>query len=314
MVPIRGAWTPFKDFNDQLSHYRAWGLVPEKAKKLRPIMVIDGYLGTPEPCEVVGYAGDNWAVISLPDGYHAIHGEYLAEMQPSAQQKLPRGLCFVEVLSHYVVCDIETTGFNRKTDRIIEIAAARYEYGKKIDSFHTFVNPQKLLPPNIVALTGIAQTDVDSAPTIDVVAPQFLDYIGQLPIIGHNALTFDVPFLSARLGTELENPKIDTLIMARKVFDLLPRHNLEYLKNVLHLCEIGSHRADWDVETTNALLWACLSPRLHESDVFHAFLDNRLNGSERKNSRKIKSQMAQQVDGKDQNEFRQSDSSEPLPV
>ena len=89
MVPIRGEWTPFKDAQDLIDHYRRWGLIPEKGKQLRPIMVTDGYFGIPEPCTVVGYQTDTWAVIELSDGYHAIHGDYLAELQPAAQQKLP---------------------------------------------------------------------------------------------------------------------------------------------------------------------------------------------------------------------------------
>ena len=112
MVPIKGEWTPFGDINDQLNHFRLWGLIPPKSKKLRPIMVVDGYLDAPEPCNVVGYQGHNWAVIELADGFHAIHGEYLAELQPIANQKLPFGMCFAEVLAEYVVADIETTGFD----------------------------------------------------------------------------------------------------------------------------------------------------------------------------------------------------------
>jgi len=277
MVPINGEWTPFSDFEDQLELFRTWGLIPPKSTRLRPIMVTDGYLGVPEPCKVVGYQQyqtHSWAVIELADGYHAIHGDYLAELQPEAKQKLPHGVCFAEILQKYAVVDIETTGFDFHHDRIIEIAAAIYEYGKKDAEFQSLVNPEMLLPANIVALTGITQEDIADAPTIDAIAPTFLDFIGDLPIIGHNAVTFDVPFLSAQI-TQLENPVIDTLPLARKVFDLLPMHKLEYLKGALGLNTSVSHRALADVETTNELLWACLAPRRYESKVFSAFLDSR---------------------------------------
>lgn len=276
MVPIRGEWTPFVSENDQIEHYRLWGLIPPKSKKLRPVMVVDGYLGSPEPCSVVGDQGDKWAVIQLDDGMHAVHGEALAEMQPSAQQYLPRGTCFVEILSDYVVFDIETTGLSRQNDSIIEIAAIRYQYGKAIAQFSSLVNPNKPLSSRVKRLTGITQDDVDSAPTIDEVANDFLDFIGALPIIGHNAASFDVPFLAAQLETEITNPVVDTLTMARKVFDLLPSHKLEFLNNVLQLDATSSHRAFADVETTNKLLWACLAPRRYEQNVHNAFLDNKL--------------------------------------
>lgn len=287
MVPIKGEWTPFRDLDDQLNHHRLWGLIPPKSDKLRPVMVVDGYFGIPEPCKVVGYQGDNWAVIELADGYHAIHGEYLTELQPQAQQKLPYGVCFAEILSHYVVVDIETTGFDFHQDRIIEIAAISYEYGTKISEYHTLVNPEMLIPERITKLTGITQADVMEAPTLDEIENRFLDFIGDMPIIGHNALTFDVPFLSAQLSHRIHNYVFDTLLLSRKVFDILPRHKLEYLNGVLHLESAGSHRALNDVETTNALLWACLAPRKYEAYVFRAFLDHRLSGNNAKPKRDI---------------------------
>ncbi len=278
MVPISRDWTPFIDFNDQLEHFQKWGLIPEKSKKLRPIMVVDGYFGIPQPCKVVGYESENWAVIELSDGYHAIHGEYLAEMQPTAFQRLPHNVCFAEILSRYVVVDIETTGFDFTNDRIVEIAAVIYEFGEKKESFHTLINPEMILPDNIISLTGITQTDVDTAPILEDVSDSFFQFIQNLPIIGHNALTFDVPFLSARIKP-IDNPVIDTLIMARKAFPDLPSHKLDYLKTALELGESASHRALSDVETTNELLWACLAPRRYESKVMHAYLDNVLQGT-----------------------------------
>lgn len=280
MVPIKGEWTPFSDFEDQLLHYRLWGLIPPKSKKIRPIMVTDGYFGVPQPCSVVGYQGENWAVIELDDGYHAIHGEYLAELQPVAYQKLPFSMCFPEILAQYVVLDIETTGFDFRHDRIIEIAAITYEYGKRISEFHTLVNPGMLLPMDITELTGITQEDLMSAPELDEISDSFLSYIGSLPIVGHNAISFDIPFLETQLSREFTNPVIDTLPMARKVFDILPRHKLEYLNDVLKLESKGSHRALNDVETTNALMWACLSPRKYERYVFSACLNERMNRSD----------------------------------
>lgn len=275
MVPICGEWTRFFDPQDEIEHYRAWGLIPPKSKKLRPIMVVDGYFGAPEPCKVVGYQGD-YAVIELADGFHAIHGEYLAELQPAAQQRLPSGVCFAEILESYIVLDIETTGFDFQRDRITEIAAFAYEYGRKVAEYHSLVNPCIQIPPEVVSLTGISQADVQNAPSLKEIAGGFLDFIGDKPIVGHNIVSFDVPFLSCRLSAPIPNTLIDTLPMARSVFPLLPRHKLDYLDSILHLGSAGSHRAAHDVETTNALLWACLAPRRYESAVNRAFLDHRM--------------------------------------
>ena len=274
MVSLKGDWTPFRDLNDQLNHYRQWGLIPEKSKKLRPIMVVDGYFGTPIPCQVVGYQTDSWAVIQLEDGYHAIHGDYLAELQPVAHQRLPHGICFAEILSNYVVVDIESTGFDRHNDRIIEIGAVRYQYGKKVAEFDTLVNPEMLIPLEIVSLTGITQDDVNCAPCLDDIKKEFLDFIGDLPIIGHNAPSFDIPFLSAQMGVEITNTVLDTIPMARDAFPLLPNHKLDFLKTTLQLFPGVSHRALSDVEATNALMWAAMSPRKYETLVHRAYLDH----------------------------------------
>lgn len=278
MVPIKGEWTPFADFQDQLNHFRLWGLISEKAKVLRPVMVTDGYFGVPEPCKVVGYQTDTWAVIELSDGFHAIYGEYLAELQPDACQKLPRGVCFVECLSEYVSLDIETTGFDFHKDRIIEIAAIKYRYGQYVDKYQTLINPERIISPEITRLTGIAQTDVIDAPYIDEVKSEILDFIGLLPIVGHNAVSFDVPFLSTQMSVEMNNIVIDTLPMARKAFPLLPCHKLEYLKSILQFDQHISHRALADAETANSLMWACLAPRKHESKIWKAYLDAKIRG------------------------------------
>lgn len=274
MVSLTGEWTPFRNFEDQLEHYRQWGLIPEKSKKLRPIMVVDGYWGTPIPCQVVGYQTDSWAVIQLDDGYHAIHGDYLAELQPAAHQRLPHGVCFSEILSHYVIVDIESTGFDRHNDRIIEIAAVAYQYGKKVAEYETLVNPEMLIPSEIISLTGITQDAVNHAPCLDDVKEDFMDFIGDLPIIGHNAPSFDVPFLSTQMGVEIPNAVLDTIPMARVAFPLLPSHKLDFLKDILQLSPGVSHRALSDVETTNALMWATMTPRKYETQVYRAYLDN----------------------------------------
>lgn len=272
MVTLQGPWTPFSGEEERLESLRRWGLVTPKGTCIPQIMVVDGYFGVPEPCEVVGYQSAQWAVISLPDGLHAIHGEYLAELQPRAMQELPRGVRFADVLADYVVVDIETTGFDRHADEIIEIAAIRYHFGAEAERFHCFVKPSIPIPSNITALTGIRDADVTNAPPIAEAASAFLSFLGDLPMVGHNIKSFDQPFLSAQMGIEFNQIVIDTLPMAREAFPLLSSHKLSYLKDVLELTEGLSHRAEVDVEATNALLWACLSPRRYEDRVRREYL------------------------------------------
>ncbi len=276
MVPIKGRWTRFADEEDRIKYYRLWGLITTKAAVIHPVMVMDGIYGVPEPCDVVGYQGENWAVIELQDGYHAIYGEYLAEMQPSAHQRLPIQVRFTDVLENYAVLDIETTGFNRVEDRCIEIAVAVYRYGVKVDGLSMLINPEREIPRRITKMTGITQCDVEQCKPFREAWPLVLNFIGQRPIIGHNATQFDIPFLEAQSGAKLPNVIIDTLLMVREVFPDLPRHTLDYLNDVFDFGSHCAHRASNDVETTNALLWVCLAPEKYSAAAMRAVLDHRL--------------------------------------
>lgn len=274
MVQINEPWTKFRDDTEKLEYFRKWELVSPQAKRLRPVMVVDGYLGVPEPCEVVGYTNFGSAVIQIGETFHAINGDYLAELQPAAPKQIPRGMSFVEVLQDYIVLDIETTAL--RNGGVLEIAAIRYQYGKQIAQYHQMIDPECDIPEKITKLTGITQMDVMGAPTIDEAKPAFLDFIQDLPLIGHNIKSFDIPYLQTAMGITIDNPLMDTLPLARMAFELLPSFKLEYLDGVLHFGSEGAHRALHDVETTNALLWACLAPRRYEAFVNKAFLDNRI--------------------------------------
>ncbi len=165
--------------------------------------------------------------------------------------------CFL-LPAEYVVFDLETTGFDRLNDRIIEIAAIRYSSGTPAAVFHSFVNPQVAIPRAVTRLTGITQEMVCTAPTIEQLRNDFLAFVADLPIVGHNASSFDLPFISAQMQISLSNELIDTLKLSRLAFPDLESHRLEYLKEALNLSNGGSHRATDDVETTNALLLACV--------------------------------------------------------
>ena len=274
MVPIIGEWDRFADKRDKILYFRKWGLISEKGIQLHPVMVRDGADGEPQVCEVVGHQGETWAVVELGDGFHAVYGEYLAEMQPDLFQKLPRGTMATDILQEYVIFDIETTGLSRQEDAIIEIAAIRYRYRKKVDEFYSLVNPGIEVPPNITELTGITTDDLIDAPSWGTVSADFSLWLGDTPVIGHNAVSFDMPFIVEQSIVPFPNMVFDTLPMARGAFPELPRHKLSYLKDVLKLGDNISHRAMADVETTFALLWACLTPKKYITYSYWAAIRN----------------------------------------
>lgn len=158
----------------------------------------------------------------------------------------------------FVVLDIETTGVNANLDKIIEVAAIKFVNFQPVSEFTSLVNPQIPLSEDVSQLTGITQQELVGAPLWETVQPEFLDFIGELPLIGHNIRCFDIHFLNCAIGSELRNPVIDTLDYSRQVFPQLPSHKLSYLKSALGINVKTSHRAMDDVRTTSYLLAICL--------------------------------------------------------
>lgn len=159
----------------------------------------------------------------------------------------------------FLCLDLETTGLNPKTDRIIEIGAVRFEQGKQTGVFETFVNPGRLLAEEITELTGIADFDLTDAPDIQDVLPGFLKFAGDLPLLGHSVL-FDFSFIkkaavNQRLTFEREG--IDTLKIARKYLQELPSRSLGSLCAYYEIPH-QAHRALADAKATAELyqkLW-----------------------------------------------------------
>ena len=89
---------------------------------------------------------------------------------------------------------METTGLAPKQEKIIEIGAVRVREGQIVGSFTSFVNPGRILPAHITELTGILQEQVDEAETMESVLPGFLEFAGDLALVGHRIL-IDYGFL-----------------------------------------------------------------------------------------------------------------------
>lgn len=128
----------------------------------------------------------------------------------------------------FVVFDLETTGLNSSPssgnmDRIIEIGAFKVTDGVICESFTTFINPQKKLSEEIVALTGISQSMVENAPTDEQVMPDFFKFCDGCILVGHNIAGFDFKFVEyycARLGYMLERKLIDTIPLSQELLFL----------------------------------------------------------------------------------------------
>lgn len=118
----------------------------------------------------------------------------------------------------YLAIDLEMTGLNVKKDRILEIGALRMEDGRPAGEFSALINPHCAVPETITQLTGITQGMADGGEELSDVLPRFLDFAGDLPLLGHN-LSFDYSFLKqafVNAGLPFERTGIDTLKLARR--------------------------------------------------------------------------------------------------
>ncbi len=145
-----------------------------------------------------------------------------------------------------IVLDTETTGLDYTKEKMVEFAGIRLENGKVKDTFQTLINPKQHIRKSSIAIHGITQDMVEDAPTENDVMPKILEFIGDYPIVAHNAI-FDYTFLneaSLRVtGKALDNPRIDTQQMFKEVYPELESHGLEALTNKFNVELNNHHRA-----------------------------------------------------------------------
>ena len=164
-----------------------------------------------------------------------------------------------EFFNDHVVFDIETSGLNPHKDKIIEIGAVKYKNNKKVEEFSYLIDPEIELKEIITTVTGLTDKDLKGKKKIEEVLPLFLDFIEDLPIIGHN-VRFDYDFIEANIKklnlNHIKNKIIDTLFLSRITIYDSENHKLETLKKYLNL-DYNSHRAVDDCYTCNALYQYC---------------------------------------------------------
>ncbi len=169
----------------------------------------------------------------------------------------------------FVAFDLETTGLSSRYDRIIEIGAVRMRRGEEIERFQTFVAPGRKLEPKIVELTGITDAMLKGAPGIEEVLPKFLAFIGDSPVVAHNA-DFDTAFIRAACeeqGLEYTLTSVDTLILAQNLMPQLGRFKLDIVSNALSLPDFQHHRAADDALTCGLIMGRFMEELEQEHDV-----------------------------------------------
>ncbi|WP_278814732.1 3'-5' exonuclease [Hungatella hathewayi] len=162
------------------------------------------------------------------------------------------------MVNSYVAVDLETTGLDPKRDKIIEIGAVRIEAGEITAEFESFVNPYRMLEAKTRTLTGIRDQDVVHAPGIEEVLPVFLNFAGELPLLGHRII-FDYSFLkraAVNQGESFSRAGIDTLTLARLFMPAEERKNLKAACGWFGIDQRETHRAMADAVAAHQLYQA----------------------------------------------------------
>jgi DNA polymerase-3 subunit epsilon len=172
----------------------------------------------------------------------------------------------------FIVLDFETTGMAPNSGaRATEIGAVLVQDGRIKAQFQSLMNAGVRIPFFIQELTGITNAMIAKAPPCNEVMRQFHDFIGDTPLVAHNA-AFDRKFLDAELsliGLQARQPMICSMRIARRVFQDAPNHKLGTLVRYAHIEADGVfHRALADAEKT-AKLMLKMASHLHESHGLH---------------------------------------------
>jgi DNA polymerase-3 subunit alpha (Gram-positive type) len=146
---------------------------------------------------------------------------------------------------NFCVIDLETTGGNPETDRIIEIGMVKIENLKLTEEQNFLVNPEKEIPEFIQKLTGIKSADVAHSPKIEEIIDEIVQFVGDSILVAHNT-SFDIPFLNGtlkKLGRPtLENKVICTNIMTKYLIPDIMSSNLTYMSQIFNIEHLLVHQ------------------------------------------------------------------------
>ena len=153
----------------------------------------------------------------------------------------------------YIALDLETTGLEPKKEKITEIAALKVEHGQITGRFVTLVNPKRPLTERVVELTGITDDMLKDAPVIEDIIGEVLEFIGNLPLLGHN-IRFDYSFLkqaAVNQKMEFECEAVDTLKVCRKLMPEQEKKNLQEMADDHTMVETSEGTFEWTQEMTD---------------------------------------------------------------
>ncbi len=172
--------------------------------------------------------------------------------------------------------DLETTGVNIATDRIIEIYILKIHPDGTNTSKHKFINPGGPIPKESIAIHGITDEQVKDAPTFKEVANELKQFIDNADLAGFNSNRFDIPLLMEeflRAGFELDM-RHRKLVDIQHIFHTMEKRTLSAAYKFY--CDkelVDAHSAAADTAAT----WEILKAQLKRYDQLGDSVDSILN-------------------------------------
>ena len=162
----------------------------------------------------------------------------------------------IDPMQPYVVVDIETTGGRAAQHKITEIGMVKVVNGEIIEEYETLLNPQRRIPRNITALTGIDDAMVVDAPIFAEVADEVAQFTKGCVFVAHN-VNFDYGFIKqefTRIERRFSRAKLCTVREMRKAKPGLKSYSLANLTSAFNIDMTRHHRAMSDAIAANELL------------------------------------------------------------
>ena len=182
----------------------------------------------------------------------------------------------------FTAFDIESTGLNPQSDKIVEIGAVKFDIRGIIARFSALVNPGIPMPAEAEKIHKISDEMLKNEPSMDAVLPDFLSMIKGTVLIAHNA-QFDCSFINEELKnrcdtgsdalpllkktsfpSSLQNPIADTLAFSREAFPGRRSHSLQNLAADFGIPAHSAHRAEDDARLCMEIFIKCIKSRTGE--------------------------------------------------
>ena len=161
----------------------------------------------------------------------------------------------------FTAFDFETTGLYPASDRIIEFGAVRFRGSEMLAEFGALADPGIPIHEDARKVSGISAEMLAGKPAVQVVLPEFMEFVGDSILIAHNA-GFDAGFLRAALQEhgygELSNLIIDTQVLAQRAYPRQRSYGLQNLIAMLGIPPNTAHRALDDAVMCMKLFRACV--------------------------------------------------------